>query len=260
MSRARRPDRRVRRPDRYDSVGRSYRLTRRPDPRLAARIHAALAGARAVVNVGAGTGSYEPDWLAVTAVEPSAVMITQRPPGSAPVVQAVAEALPLRARSFDAAMALWTIHHWTDPARGVAELRRVASRVVIVAPSVLLNQLWLTSDYFPAMAAARRPEIQPRQIVDVLGGRARIFPLPIPRDCLDGFGEAYGARPEAYLDPRIRAGMSAFSLLTADETEPGLRRLAADIESGAWDARHGHLRDLAELDCGHRLIVADLCL
>ena len=172
-------------------------------------------------------------------------------------MQAVAEALPFDARSFDVAMALWTIHHWTDPAQGLAELRRVASRVVIVASSVLLNQLWLTSEYFPAMAASRRPEIQPQQIADALGGRARILPLPIPHDCLDGFGEAYWARPEAYLDPRIRAGMSAFSLLTADQTEPGLRRLAADLESGAWDARHGHLRRLSELDCGHRLIIAD---
>lgn len=251
------PMNRARHPARYDRLGRSYRLTRRPDPRLAARIHAALAGARTVVNVGAGTGSYEPGWLAVTAVEPSTVMIAQRPPDSAPVVQAVAEALPFDARSFDAAMALWTIHHWTDPAQGLAELRRVAGRVVIVASSVLLNQLWLTSDYFPAMARSRRPEIQPQQIADALGGRARILPLPIPHDCLDGFGEAYWARPEAYLDPRIRAGMSAFSLLTADQTEPGLRRLAADLESGAWDARHGHLRGRAELDCGHRLIIVD---
>ena len=128
--------------------------------------------------------------------------------------------------------------------------------MVIVTPSVLLDELWLTSDYFPAMATARRPEIQPRRIA-ALDAASRILPLPIPRDCTDGFGEAYWARPEAYLDPRIRAGMSAFSLLTADETEPGLRRLAADIESGAWDARHGHLRGRTELDCGHRLIIAD---
>jgi SAM-dependent methyltransferase len=248
----------ARRPDLYDDVGRSYRQTRRADPRLAARIHAALGSARTVVNVGAGTGSYEPDWLAVAAVEPSAVMIAQRPAGSAPVVRAVAEALPFADRSFGAGLALWTIHHWTDPMRGLAELRRVADRVVVLAPSVLLNQLWLTS-YFPAMAAARRPEIQPRQIAAALGGRTRVLPVPVPRDCLDGFGEAYWGRPEAYLDPEVRAGMSAFSLLSAAETEPGLRRLAADLESGAWDASHGHLRRRAELDCGHRLIIADPC-
>ncbi len=245
-----------RRPDRYDSIGRSYRHTRREDPRLAASIHAALGSARAVVNVGAGTGSYEPRHLAVIAVEPSAVMIAQRPLGSAPVVRAVAEALPVRACGADAAMALWTIHHWADPARGLAELRRVARTVVVVAPSVRLNELWLSSEYFPAMGRARRPDIQPERIAEALGGNARIEPLLVPRDCTDGFGEAFWARPEAYLDPRVRAGMSAFTLLTPAEIEPGLRRLAADLRSGAWDARHGHLRTQAQLDCGHRLIIA----
>ncbi len=245
-----------RRPDRYDSIGRSYRHTRREDPRLAARIHAALGHARTVLNVGAGTGSYEPRHLTVVAVEPSAVMIAQRPPGSAPVVRAVAEALPMRAGGADAAMALWTIHHWADPARGLAELRRVAGTIVVVAPSVRLNELWLSSEYFPAMARTRRLEIQPERIAEALGGTTRIEPLLVPRDCTDGFGEAFWARPEAYLDPRVRAGMSAFTLLTLAETEPGLRRLAADLRSGAWDARHGHLRTLAQLDCGHRLIIA----
>ena len=247
----------VRSPDRYDGIGRTYQQTRREDPRLAARVHAALGDARTVVNVGAGTGSYEPPGRTVLAVEPSAVMIAQRSARSAPVVQASAENIPLPSRSFDAGMALWTIHHWADLARGLAELRRVAGRVVIVAPSVLLNRLWLTRDYFPAMGRARRPEIQPEQIARTLGGSVRVEPLPVPRDCVDGFGEAYWARPEAYLDPVVRAGMSAFTLLTPPETEPGLRRLAADLESGAWDERHGHLRDLDELDCGHRLIVSD---
>lgn len=245
-----------RRPDAYDSLGRSYRQTRGEDPRLAARVHAALGEARTVLNVGAGTGSYEPGYLTVAAVEPSAVMISQRPPGSAPVLRAAAEALPLPDHSFDAAMALWTVHHWADPGSGLRELRRVAARVVVVAASALLNRLWLTSDYFPAMARTRRPEIQPERIASALGGQARIEPFPIPHDCVDGFGEAYWARPEAYLDPRLRAGMSAFALLSAAETEPGLRRLAADLASGAWDARHGRLRELDELDCGHRLIIA----
>jgi hypothetical protein len=153
-------------------------------------------------------------------------------------------------------MALWTIHHWANPLQGFAELRRVANTVVIVAPSVRLNELWLSSEYFPAMMRTRRPEIQPEVIAQALGGNTRIEPLAVPRDCTDGFGEAYWARPEAYLDPDIRAGMSAFTLLTPTETEPGLHRLAADLRSGAWDARHGHLRELTELDCGHRLIIA----
>lgn len=245
-----------RQPDRYDSIGHSYRQTRREDPGLAARIHEALGGVRTVVNVGAGTGSYEPRGLAVLAVEPSAVMIAQRPPGAAPAIQAAAEALPLGARSFDAAMALWTIHHWADLGQGLAEMRRVARRIVIVAPSVLLNELWLTREYFPAMVGARRPEIQPGRIAAALGGDVRIEPFPVPRDCADGFAEAFWARPEAYLDPAVRAGMSAFALLTPAETAPGLRRLAADLESGAWDARHGDLRGRSRLDCGHRLIIA----
>jgi len=243
-------------PDRYDRLGVGYQQTRREDPRLVARIHAALGDARSVVNVGAGTGSYEPRRRTVAAVEPSAVMIAQRPPATAPAVRAAAEALPFGEHRFDAAMALWTIHHWADPGQGITELRRVARRVVIVAASDRLNQLWLTRDYFPAMVRARRPEIQPEHIAALLGGNVRIEPFPVPHDCLDGFGEAFWARPEAYLDPRIRAGMSAFGLLDEAEIRPGLQQLQADLRSGTWDARNGHLRQLAEFDCGLRLIIA----
>jgi SAM-dependent methyltransferase len=243
--------------DRYDQWGIGYHLTRREDPRLARRIHAALGDARSVVNVGAGTGSYEPKDRWVIAAEPSEVMIAQRPRDAAPVVRAVAEALPFADRSFDAGMALWTIHHWTDPVRGVAELRRVARRVVIVAAARVMNQLWLTADYWPGMARDRRPDIQPEMIATQLGGTVRIEPLPLPRDCVDGFGEAYWARPEAYLDATLRAGMSCFQRLEPDELERGLQQLAADLRSGDWDAQHGYLRHTDDLDCGHRLIVAD---
>jgi SAM-dependent methyltransferase len=242
-------------------LGRSYRQTRREDPRIAARIRAALGAARTVLNVGAGTGSYEPSGLRVAAAEPAEVMIGQRPAGAAPAMRAVAEALPLRDGSFDAVMALLTVQHWTDPGRGLAELRRVARRVVVLAASTATSDLWLTRDYFPAMARQRRPDIQPETIASQLAGaagrwRVRIEPLPLPRDCLDGFGEAFWARPEAYLDRSVRAGMSAFGLLTQAELQPGIERLDADLASGAWQARHGHLRELEELDCGHRLIVA----
>jgi SAM-dependent methyltransferase len=242
-------------PGRYDRLGVGYRRTRREDPRLVARIHAALGDAHSVVNVGAGTGSYEPRGRAVVAVEPSAVMIGQRPPGAAAAVRATAEALPFGKHRFDAAMALWTIHHWADPGRGIAELRRVARSVVIVTASSRLNQLWLIRDYFPAIGW-RRPEIQPDHIAALLGGNVRIEPLPVPHDCLDGFGEAFWARPEAYLEPRVRAGMSAFELLDEAELIAGLRRLRADLRSGTWDARNGDLRQLGEFDCGLRLIVA----
>jgi SAM-dependent methyltransferase len=249
---------RKRRSDVYDKLGIGYWLTRREDPRLASRIRAALGDALTVVNVGAGTGSYEPRDLSVIAVEPSEVMIAQRPSDAAPVVQAVAETLPFDDHSFDAGMALWTIHHWTDSDRGLAELRRVARRVVIMtASAAVMNRLWLTSDYWPGMAKDRRPELQPDVIAAKLGGTARIEPLPLPRDCMDGFGEAYWARPEAYLDAELRAGMSCFRLLEQAELEEGLARLEADLRSGAWDARHGTLRHLDELDCGHRLIIAE---
>jgi SAM-dependent methyltransferase len=242
-------------PGRYDRLGVGYHQTRQEDPRLAARIHAALGHARSVVNVGAGTGSYEPRGRAVVAVEPSAVMVAQRRAGAAPAVRGAAEALPFGAHRFDAAMALWTIHHWADPGRGIAELRRVARRAVIVTASDRLNELWLIRDYFPAIAL-RRPEIQPGHIAALLGSSVRIEPFPVPRDCLDGFGEAFWAQPEAYLDPRIRAGISAFALLDQAALGRGLRQLRADLRSGAWDARNGYLRQLAEFDCGLRLIIA----
>ena len=242
-------------PGRYDRLGVRYRSTRREDSRLVAPIHAALGHARSVVNVGAGTGSYEPRDRVVVAVEPSTVMIDQRPHGSAPAVRAAAEALPFGKHRFDAAMALWTIHHWSDPAQGVAELRRVARRVVIVTASERLNQFWLIRDYFPAIAL-RRPEIRPGHLAALLGGNVSIEEFPVPRDCRDGFGEAFWARPEAYLDPRIRGGMSAFGLLDEAELRPGLAQLQADLRSGAWDARQGNLRQLGEYDCGLRLIIA----
>jgi SAM-dependent methyltransferase len=254
-------------PGRYDRIGVGYQQTRREDPRLAARIHAALGSARSVVNIGAGTGSYEPRGRTAIAVEPSAVMIAQRPVGAAPTVRAVAEVLPFGGQRFDAAMALWTLHHWADPGAGIAELRRVARRVVLVTASERLNELWLIRDYFPAMAW-RRPEIQLEHLAARLGGTGsggtgssedssiRVEPLLVPRDCVDGFAEAYWARPEAYLDPQVRAGMSSFGILSEAETRPGLRRLEADLRSGAWDARNGALRELPEHDCGLRLITA----
>jgi len=245
----------ARRPDFYDIIGTTYQLTRRADARLAMRIRSAVGDALSVVNIGAGTGSCEPDDCAVIAVEPSMVMISQRPQGAAPVVRAVAESLPFRDQCFEVALALWTIHHWTDLRRGLEELRRVAGRLVIVTASTVMNDLWLTSDYWPGMARQRRADIQPQAVIDVLATDARIEPLPLPRDCADGIGEAFWARPEAYLDPQVRAGMSRFQRLGPAEVQHGLDRLATDLRSGAWDRRYGHLRDTDEFDCGHRLII-----
>jgi SAM-dependent methyltransferase len=170
-------------------------------------------------------------------------MIARRPRGAAPVVWAVAEALPFADQRFDAAMALWTIHHWSDLDQGLAELRRVARRSEVVSASTVIDHVWLTADYRPGMARDRRPDIAPEVIAHKLGGVVRIEPLLLPRDCVDGFGEAYWARPEAYLTPDVRAAMSCFQLLDPAEVQEGLRRLAADLTSGAWDARYGDLRD-----------------
>jgi SAM-dependent methyltransferase len=242
----------------YDRIGVGYRQVRRPDPRIAARIEAALGNARTVLNVGAGTGSYEPADRQVTAVEPSAVMIAQRPPEAAPVIQATAEDLPFADGSFDAAMAIITVHHWADIAAGLAEMRRVARRVAILTfdPSPLA-ELWLVRDYFPRtleIHAGLMPPID--ELAAMLGPGARVETVPIPRLCEDGFLCALWDRPEMHLDPEVRRASSVWHLMPTEETERGLAALRADLESGAWDERHGHLRTAPELDVGLRLLVS----
>ena len=243
---------------RYDELGRTYTATRREDPRIAAAIHAALGDARTVVNVGAGAGAYEPRDRDVVAVEPSATMLAQRPPAAAPAIQASAEALPFEDDRFDAAMAVSTIHHWADAARGLAELRRVARDRVVVATFDLAvaNRLWVIADYFPqpgALEATRLPA--PERVAELLGG-ADVRTVPIPADCVDGFIGAFWQRPEAFLDPLVRSGMSSFAAVEA-ELGPGVQRLRADLASGAWHARYGDdLLGRQELDVGYRLVVA----
>ncbi len=242
----------------YDRLGTTYTATRREDPQLAVQIHAALGDGRTLLNVGAGAGAYEPHDRTVLAVEPSPVMVAQRPADAAPAVLAAAERLPFVDGSFDAAMALHTVHHWDDPAAGLGELRRVARRVVVVAGDAqVIDRLWLTAEYFPGMAFAARRELRPEAIAERLGGRTEITPLRVPVDCLDGFPEAFLARPEAYLDPQVRRNISAFRLLPGRQAAVGVARLRRDLASGAWDARHGHLRRLAHLDTGLRIVVSD---
>lgn len=238
----------------YDRIGVDYADLRRPDPRIAAAIDAALGPARTVVNVGAGTGSYEPADRLVTAVEPSAAMIRQRPPGAAPVVQAAAEALPFADQSFDAAMAILTIHHWHDPARGCAELRRVARGPVVLLSFDPAARPWLT-DYFPQLAALDERQMPALSDYERWFGHVGIAPLLVPHDCSDGFLYAFWRRPDAYLDPRLRRGSSSFWAL--DDPAPGLARLADDLASGEWDRRHGQLRALDAYDAGYRLVVAE---
>jgi SAM-dependent methyltransferase len=244
---------------RYDTLGLGYTAVRREDPRLSARIRTALGDALTVLNVGAGTGSYEPADLDVTAVEPSAVMRAQRPPGAAPAVDARAEALPFGDDSFDAALSVLSIQHWDDPERGLAELRRVARRRVVLfawEPSTVRDS-WLVRDYLPDFARLVPVGFTLDDALGALGG-GRIEPVPIPHDCRDGFLHAYWRRPRAYLDPGVRAGISVFHLMDQTEVAGALDRLAADLDSGEWARRNADLLELDELELGYRLVVAEL--
>jgi SAM-dependent methyltransferase len=244
----------------YDRMGLGYGAVRRPDPRIAAQLEAALGDARSVLNVGAGTGSYEPAGRDVTAVEPSQTMIEQRPPGAAPVVEAFAEELPFDDDSFDAAMALITVHHWSDPRAGLAEMVRVArSRVLVLtftpAPP---TELWMARDYFPRILDFHARVMLPIDGLAAMLPNAAVEPVPIPNACTDGFWLAIWDRPEMHLDPNVRRASSSWHHMEQNEIDRGLAKLAADVESGRWDERNGHLRTQAELDVGLRLLTAEL--
>jgi SAM-dependent methyltransferase len=243
----------------YSERARDYAEMRRPDPRIAAAIEEALGDAQTVVNVGAGAGSYEPRRRRVTAVEPSAEMIAQRPGDAAPAVKATAEALPFGDNDFDAAMAVLTVHHWPDLDRGLAEMRRVARRriVLVTFDPEPLREFWMVRDYFPAIVGAHADRIGTRALAAKLPA-ASARPLPVPRDCTDLFFAALWARPEMLLDPDVVRPMWVWQKLPEAARREGWDRLAADLESGAWDGRHGHLRERAELDVGLRLLVSEL--
>jgi len=244
---------------RYDRIGAGYAGTRREDPRIAALIRDALGDARSVLNVGAGIGAYEPDDREVVAVEPSRTMIAQRPPGSAPATQAVAERLPLSDSAFDAAFAVNTVHHWTDVRAGLRELRRIARRRIVIfhrnPPSG--TPFWLTEEYLPPLDPSRRMAAITAAIQEEFPSMT-VLPVRLPRDCADGLFSAYWACPEQYLDSEVRRNISNFALAAPDELATGLARLRQDLASGAWDRRHGDLRSRPELDLGHRLLVSDL--
>jgi SAM-dependent methyltransferase len=242
---------------RYDTIGRVYARHRSADPRIMGQIERALGDAHSVVNVGAGAGSYEPADRRVTAVEPSNVMLAQRRPDAAPVVRAIAEALPFPNDSFDAALATFTVHHWSDPARGLRELQRVARRHVILTfdqGDEWLDDFWLTRDYLPKAHFRGELFSALSQVLTEIEP-ARVEVVPVPFDCRDGFFCAYWRRPHAYLDPDVRASISALALLDDAVLEPGLRKLAADLRSGAWHERNRALLELDAYDFGYRLVV-----
>lgn len=246
---------------RYDRIGLGYSAQRRADPRIAAAVHQALGDAQTVVNVGAGTGSYEPADRPVIPVEPSTAMSLQRDPARPPAVLGVAESLPLADDTADAAMAVMTMHHWADVDRGLAELVRVARRrvVLLTIDTEVSVATWLFRDYIPEAAERDRREFPAiSRLLATLNVPARVRTVPVPADCTDGFALALWNRPEMVLDPAVRAATSGFARMDPAREAAAVDRLARDLASGDWDRRHGHLRELAEFDIGLRLIAAEV--
>lgn len=238
----------------YDSIGRGYRQLRRPDPRIAAAILRALGPSGSVVNVGAGSGSYEPRDRPTVAVDPSLVMLRQRDAGAAPAVRGSASDLPFRDAAFDASLAILTVHHWPDPARGLAELRRAARRrTVLFTCDPDMTDFWLL-DYFPEIRELDRQSMPTLSELRRHLGRVTVIDVPVPHDCTDGFLGAYWRRPHAYLSDRVRSAISAFWKIP--DARSGLERLREDLESGEWRRRYGPLLDRPALDLGYRLVVA----
>lgn len=240
----------------YDSIGNCYASRRHADPRITVAILDALGDATTILNVGAGTGLYEPRDRVVVAVEPSRVMAAQRPMEAAPVVRARAEDLPFTASSFDATLAVLTVHHWTAQLTGLRECRRVAiKRVVILTWDPQVTSFWLVEDYFPDLLAHDRRVFPSLELLERGLGAIEVRPVQVPADCRDGFLGAYWQRPEAYTDASVRAGMSSFARSAG--VDAGVERLRRDLASGVWDEKYGSLRAELTRDLGYRLIIAE---
>ncbi|HET7052815.1 MAG TPA: class I SAM-dependent methyltransferase [Solirubrobacterales bacterium] len=244
----------------YDRMGIDYSQVRRADPRIEAAVWNALGDARRVLNIGAGAGSYEPRDREVVAIEPSPVMIAQRPPEAAAAIRGVAESLPLEDDSVDATMGVFTMHHWDDAERGLAEVLRVTrERVVLLTLDLdVTAEMWLCRDYLPEIVEHDRRTFPSIERLRAILPEPRVEVVPVPADCSDGFCVALWSRPEAHLDPRVRRASSIWHLLPDGVADAGLNRLRRDLESGEWDRRYGRLRTQAELDIGVRLVIADL--
>jgi len=238
----------------YDTIGVNYSDLRKPDSRIAMMIGRALGSAKTVLNVGAGTGSYEPDDRQVTAIEPSLEMIRQRSASAAPVIQGFAEDLPFDEDSFDASMAILTIHHWADKEKGLKEMRRVTrGPVIILTFDPSRREFWLT-DYIPELVKLDEMIMPKMTDYEKWLGSVEISAVPVPHDCTDGFLYAYWRRPRAYFDPKITAAMSSFRVI--DNIAERLRKLENDLDSGAWAERYSELLNLDEFDGGYRLVTS----
>lgn len=238
----------------YDSIGINYAELRKPDPRIAAVIQGALGQAATVLNVGAGTGSYEPADCRLTAVEPSVEMIRRRSSSAAKAIQASATNLPFGDNAFEAAMAILTVHHWPDKEAGLRELRRVTRGRIVLLTFDPSRRPWLT-DYLPELAALDEAQMPAMAEYDRWLGGVEVLPVLVPHDCRDGFLHAYWRRPAAYLDAHIRSGISSFWAVS--DVGDGLRTLARDLEAGEWERRYADLVELDAYDAGYRLVVAN---
>lgn len=241
----------------YDLIGRGYASGRRPDPRWAAIIMTAIGSATRIVNLGAGSGSYEPSDRTVIAVEPSRTMLAQRQARSAPAVQAVAEHVPLASGSAQAAMAILSVHHWSNWRLGLAEMCRLAPRRVILTFDPAVHaQFWLVRDYVPQVASHIHQAPLVEQIAEELGSIVQIATMGVPWDCTDGFLSAYWRRPNAYLDPKVRAWSSGLAQSDPDAVRRGVAHLEHDIRTGVWNERYAHIIPLDSMDTGFRLIIS----
>lgn len=242
----------------YDAIGAGYSERRQPDPRISEVVRSALGEARRILNVGAGAGSYEPGDITVAAVEPSSVMAAQRPAHLVPAVLSTAESLPFVDGAFDGALAVLTIHHWRDAARGLGELRRVTAGPIVILtfdPEVA-SSWWLPDDYAPELKSLTVRDAPDLQVLRRELGEIEVQVLPVPARCRDGFLMSFWDRPELVLDPEARAATSGFATLSEDVQERICAILRADLRSGEWDARYGELRTLPEFDAGLRLVLA----
>ena len=237
----------------YDRIGINYSNLRKPDPRIFSLIDKALGKAQTVLNVGAGTGSYEPADRSVTAVEPSLKMIGQRPHSAVKAIQASSENLPFKDDSFDASMAILTVHHWSDLVAGLREMQRVTRGSVIILTFDPTSRPWLT-DYLPELALLDETRFPLVTDYSRWLGAVEVETVPIPHDCSDGFLYAYWRRPTAYLDPNIRSGSSSFWAL--DDINTGLERLKADLETECWESRYAELLTQDNYDAGYRLVIS----
>ncbi|GAA3051110.1 class I SAM-dependent methyltransferase [Pseudonocardia yunnanensis] len=246
--------------DPYQTFGKGYGLQRRTDPQIQTLIDNALGDATTVVNVGAGTGSYEPVGRRVLAVEPSVTMLAQRPPGAAPAVRATAEAIPLADNAVDVGLAILTVHHWPDAEKGLDELVRVSRRQVVLTwdPAMMSRSFWLISEYLPEIG---RREATAAAIGVVTAGLSRhhaeveVRPVPVPADCADRFLAAHWRRPHAYLDPAVRAASSGIAALPPEVVDAAMQHLTDDLAGGRWQRRHHDLLERDALDVGYRLVI-----